>query len=280
LVFQDVRIAWAFLRLAPRARRNTKGSNPFPMTPPKGARVPNDDKMRTIAFVAYPGLTLLDVVGPMTAFMGLTRGLVSTSREYSTVLVAERVEPVDSDTPMALIPDKAFEEVPDPFGIIVPGGGVHALKAMGNERLINYLRFASYGAELIGSVSTGGFLLAAAGLLEGQRATTHPSYADLLEKLGANYVPRNWVEDGRFFTAAGVSGGIDMALYLVARLKNEQQAKSIQTAMEYDPDPPFGGLEQNGGAGGNGLATALAEDRSDLERALADRPDLYQKLFG
>ena len=89
--------------------------------------MPRDDKTRTIAFVAYPGLTLLEVVGPMTAFMGLTRGLVSTSREYSTLLVAERVEPVDSDTPMALIPDKAFEEVPDPFAIIVPGGGVSAL---------------------------------------------------------------------------------------------------------------------------------------------------------
>jgi transcriptional regulator GlxA family with amidase domain len=242
--------------------------------------MPNDDKMRTIAFVAYPGLTPLEVVGPMTAFMGLTRGLVSTSREYSTLLVAERVEPVDSDTPMALIPDKAFEEVPDPFAIIVPGGGVSTLKAMGDDRILDYLRFASYGAEVVGSVSTGAFLLAAAGLLEGRRATTHPSYADLLKKLGADCVPRNWVEDGRFFTAAGVSGGIDMALYLVARLKSEQQAKIIQTSMEYDPDPPFGGLEQDGGAGGDGLATALAEHRSELERALADRPDLYQKLFG
>jgi transcriptional regulator GlxA family with amidase domain len=241
--------------------------------------MPREDD-RTIAFVAYPGLTLLDVVGPMTAFMGLTRGLVSTSREYSAVLVAERVEPVDSDTPMALIPDKAFEEVPDPFALVVPGGGVHALKAMGNERLLDYLRFATYGAELVGSVSTGGFLLAAAGLLKGRRATTHPSYADLLKKLGVNCVQSNWVQDGRFITAAGVSGGVEMALYLLARLKGEQQAKSIQTVMEYDPDPPFGGLEQNGGAGGNRLATRLAEHRSDLERALADRPDLYQKLFG
>jgi transcriptional regulator GlxA family with amidase domain len=132
-----------------------------------------DDKMRTIAFVAYPGLTPLEVVGPMTAFLGLTRGLVSTSREYSTVLVAERVEPVDSDTPMALIPDKAFEEVPDPFALVVPGGGVDALKAMGNERLLDYLRFASYGAELVGSVSTGAFLLGGRGPAGGQ-AGDHP----------------------------------------------------------------------------------------------------------
>ena len=242
--------------------------------------MPRDDKTKTIAFVAYPGLTLLNVVGPMTAFEGLTMSLVGTSSKYRTVSVAERVEPVDSDTPMALVPDKAFEEVPDPFAIIVPGGGLASLEAMGNDRILDYLRFASYGAEIIGSVSTGAFLLAAAGLLEGRRATTHPSYADLLEKLGVDYVPGNWVEDGRFFTAAGLSGGIDMALYLVARLGNEQQAKIIQTSMEYDPDPPFGGLEQNGGSGGDGLATALAENRSNLERALADRPDLQKKLFG
>ena len=70
-----------------------------------------------------------------------------------------------------------------------------------------------------------------------------------------------------------------MALYLVARLKNEQEAKNIQTVIEYDPHPPFGGLEQNGSAGGDRLATVLAEHRADLERALAGRPDLYQRVF-
>jgi transcriptional regulator GlxA family with amidase domain len=88
------------------------------------------------------------------------------------------------------------------------------------------------------------------------------------------------VEDGRYITAAGTSGGIDMALYLVARLKNEQESKNIQTVIEYDPHPPFGGIEQNGGADENRLATMLAENRENLERALAGRPDLYQELFG
>ena len=68
---------------------------------------------------------------------------------------------------------------------------------MGNERLINYLRFAQHRAEIVGSVSTGAFILAAAGLLEGRQATTHPAYAELLQKLGVNYVERDWVEDGR-----------------------------------------------------------------------------------
>jgi transcriptional regulator GlxA family with amidase domain len=235
-------------------------------------------KAKTIAFVTYPGLTLLDLVGPITAFYGLTMSLASTTGRYRTVSVAERAEPIDSDTPMALIPDMAFEDVPDPFALIVPGGGVNALKAMGDERLLNYLRFASYGAEVVASVSTGAFLLAAAGLLEGRRATTHPSYGGFLQKLGVNYVRGGWVEDGRFITAAGASGGIDMALYMVARLKNEREAKTIQTVIEYDPHPPFGGLEQNGGA--DGTATVPAEQLAELERALARKPDLYQRLFG
>jgi transcriptional regulator GlxA family with amidase domain len=237
-----------------------------------------NDKAKTIAFVTYPGLTLLELVGPITAFYGLTMSLASTTGQYRTVSVAERAEPIDSNTPMALIPDMAFEDVPDPFALIVPGGGVNALKAMGDERLLDYLRFASHGAEVVASVSTGAFLLAGAGLLEGRRATTHPAYGGLLEKMGVNYVRGGWVEDGRFLTAAGASGGIDMALYMVARLKNEREAKSIQTVIEYDPHPPFGGLEQNGGA--DRTAPVSAEHRAELERALARRPDLYQRLFG
>jgi transcriptional regulator GlxA family with amidase domain len=225
-------------------------------------------------------LTPLDLIAPMTTFLGLTRGLVGTSRHYRTIVVAERPEPIGSDTPMGIVPDNAFEEVPAPFALIVPGGGMAALEAMGNERIINYLRFAEHGAEIVGSVSTGAFVLAAAGLLEGRRATTHPAYAELLRKLGVNYVRSGWVEDGRYITAAGTSGGIDMTLSLVARLKNEQEAKNIQTVIEYDPHPPFGGLEQDGGAGEDRLATMLAENRVNLERALARRPDLFQKLFG
>ena len=98
--------------------------------------------------------------------------------------------------------------------------------------------------------------------------------------MGANYVRRNWVEDGRLISAAGVSGGIDMAMYVLAGLKNKPIAKRTQTVIEYDPDPPFGGIEQNGGVDGNGLATTAVEHRVELERALADQPHLHEKLFG
>src|SRR5829696_4543598 len=233
--------------------------------------MPREEKNKAIAVVTYPGVALLDFV--------VTQTVLDRGTNYRTFTVGERTEPIDSDTPMRIIPEKRFEEVPDPMAIIVPGGGIASLEAMGNERLINYLRFAEHRAELVSSVSTGAFVLAAAGLLEGRQATTHPTYGELLKKLGVNYVQEDWAEDGRFITAAGVSGGIDMALHLVAKLKNEQEAKSIQTVIEYDPHPPFGGLGQNGVAGEDRLATMLAEHRADLERALAGRPDLYQRLF-
>jgi transcriptional regulator GlxA family with amidase domain len=233
--------------------------------------MPRDEKNETIAIVAYPGVALLDLV--------VTQTVLDRGTRYRTVTVGERTEPLDSNTPMAIIPEKRFEEVPDPFAIIVPGGGIASLEAMGNERLLNYLRFAEHEAELIISVSTGTFVLAAAGLLEGRQATTHPAYAELLKKLGVNYVQSYSVEDGKFLTIEGVSGGIDTTLQLVAKLRSEAAAKRAQIIIEYDPQPPFGGVDWSE-ATGDELGDTLDERQADLERALTGRPDLYQRLFG
>jgi transcriptional regulator GlxA family with amidase domain len=232
--------------------------------------MPTDEKNKTIAAVTYPGIALLDLVVTQTVFDRGTR--------YRIVTVGERTEPMDSNTPMSIIPEKRFEEVPDPFAIIVPGGGIASLEAMGNERILNYLRFAEHSAELVSSVSTGAFLLAAAGLLEGRQATTHPSYAELLKKLGVNYVQSYSVEDGKFLTMEGVSSGIDTTLELVAKLRSEAAAKRAELTIEYDPHPPFGGIDWSE-PNGDRLGDTLDEHRADLERALANRPDLYQKLF-
>ena len=81
--------------------------------------MPRADRIRTIAFVTYPGMALLELVGPITTFFGLTRGLVMPSRRYRAVTVGARSAPTRTDTPMALILERTFEEVPDPFGVIV-----------------------------------------------------------------------------------------------------------------------------------------------------------------
>jgi putative intracellular protease/amidase len=144
---------------------------------------------------------------------------------YRTVVVGARVEPLDVDAPLKLVPTKTFDEVPHPFAVIVPGGGVSTLAAMANDAVRDYLRATADTAEVIGSIGTGALILAAAGLLKGRQATTRWAYRRLLENLGARYIQQRWVQDGKFMTAAGVSGGIDMALSLVGTLRGESSER-------------------------------------------------------
>ena len=190
-----------------------------------------------IAVVIYPGVTLLDVVGTFSFLVPLTQ-----SGRYRLVTVGERCEPTATDTPLRLTPDQTFAELPRPALLLVPGG-LSAGEALHNPVLLDYLRTASAAAELIGGINTGALLLAAAGLLTGRPATTHWAYREQLEALGAGYVQKPWVEDGRFVTAAGVSGGLDLALQLVTRRVSPAAARMAQTMAEYEPRPPFGGLD-------------------------------------
>ena len=197
----------------------------------------DEHTQKTIAFVLYPGLTVFDLAGPLQIFTGLSE-LVP---EYRTVVVGERVEPMNTDIRVSMIPTHAFEEVPNPDVLLVPGGDVPTLRAMGNEPIRNYVRSAAETAEVAGSICTGALILASVGLLEGRQATTHWAYYKVLEQFGATYVRKRWVEDGKFICSAGVSAGIDMAL--AARLTDEWIARRVQRSVGYDPHPPFGGID-------------------------------------
>ncbi|MFF8717581.1 DJ-1/PfpI family protein [Streptomyces sp. NPDC015184] len=226
--------------------------------------------VKTIAFVLYPGLTPLDIVGPLQVFAALA-DLVPG---YRTVVIGERIEPIGSDTPLALVPSHTFEEIAEPHATIVPGGLVPTLAAMADENLLGNLRETAARSQFVGSVCTGSLLLAAAGLLEGRQATTHWMYRDLLARFGATPVTRRWVEDGHFITAAGVSAGIDMALHLVGRLAGNEVARMVQLFIEYDPEPPFGPIDWT--AADSGQYAPFA--RQLLQNALADHPALLAHL--
>jgi transcriptional regulator GlxA family with amidase domain len=226
---------------------------------------------RQIAVVVYPGLTTLELVGTVSILdgLGLETGL-------QPVPVGESRDPVSPDTPLRLIPRATFEDVLRPFGLLVPGGGPNAVAAMGDEKLLQYVRSAAEGAELVASVGTGSLILAAAGLLEGRKATSPPAYHGILENLRAEYVDERWVEDGRFVTSGGTSGGIDMGLHLVAKHRNRRSARQVQLWVEYDPQPPFGPMDRN--AAEDELAQLLARHRVDPEQTLANRPDLLEAV--
>ena len=229
---------------------------------------------KTIAFVVYPGVMPLDLVGPHMVLATL-----EVPPRYRTVVVGARVEPLDVDAPLKLVPTKTFDEVSQPFAVIVPGGGVSTLAAMANDAVRDYLRATAGTAEVIGSIGTGALILAAAGLLKGRQATTRWAYRGLLENLGARYIQQRWVQDGKFMTAAGVSGGIDMALSLVGTLRGESSERWAQLLIEYDPQPPFGGIDWSG-IGSGAPAPLSAQHQKQLEEALAAHPDLVRAVEG
>lgn len=229
---------------------------------------------RIIAFVMYEGLTALDLIGPLTTLGRL-------GDPYQAVTVAEHTDamPVSGGL-LQMAATHRFDDISSPYCVIVPGGGMPTIRAMANRKIHAFLKPAAEQATIVGSVCTGSLILAATGLLEGRQATTHWGYRPELEKLGATYVRQRWVEDGKFITAAGVSAGIDMGLYLAARLTSEEQAKNIQLGIEYDPAPPFGGIDWTG----VDEQVIPPEQWSDNQKAmfreaLAEMPELYEKLI-
>jgi transcriptional regulator GlxA family with amidase domain len=215
---------------------------------------------KLIAFPLYAGVTPLDLVGPLTVLRNLALG-----SPYRSIVVGERLEETSTDTPMTVVPAATFADVPAPYAVVVPGGGAATLAAMRDEPLLAYVRSAAATAELVGATGNGALVLAAAGLLEGRRTAAHWAYRGDLERLGATFVDDPWVVDGRFWTAAGGAAGIDMSLALLAHLTSERGARLAQLFIEYDPEPPFGGIDRTGTD--DGLAALLrSPSRSGTRR--------------
>lgn len=183
-----------------------------------------------IGLVLFPEVTALDAVGPYEV---LSR--VPGARCF---WVAGQAGPVAAQGGLRLEADTSFEECPALHVLCVPGGPGQAA-AMEDERLLAFLRRQAETAEWVTAVCTGSLVLGAAGLLRGYRATTHWRYRDCLRDLGALPLEKRVVCDRNRVTAAGVSAGIDMGLFLVALLTGDVAAREIQLQLEYDPQPPF-----------------------------------------
>jgi putative intracellular protease/amidase len=184
-----------------------------------------------IAIPVFDRITALDAIGPYEVLSRLPGAEVS--------FVGAELGPVRTDTRMlAITADATIDDVPDPDVVVHPGGfGTRAL--MHDERWLEWIRQVHATSEWTTSVCTGSLVLAAAGLLDGLDATTHWAAYDVLEEHGARPVAERWVQNGKIITAAGVSAGIDMSLYLAGQIAGPEVAQAIQLGIEYDPAPPF-----------------------------------------
>jgi cyclohexyl-isocyanide hydratase len=182
-----------------------------------------------IGFVLFDDLTQLDFTGPLQVLSRIPGAEVH--------LVARSLEPVLTDCGPFIMPTITLADCPQLDLICVPGGfGID--EAMQDAQIIDFLKAQAEAAHYVTSVCTGSFVLGAAGLLEGKRATTHWSYHDALSRVGAIPIRERVVRDGNIFTGGGVTAGIDFALTIVRELAGDGVAEAIQLGLEYDPKPP------------------------------------------
>jgi len=195
-------------------------------------------------FVIFPDITQLDFTGPFEVLsrLGTPPSMSKPSRfsRVTTHVVAKTMEPVLSDRGLWFLPTCTFESCPPLDLICIPGGGGVA-SAIADAETVAFVRHQAAGAGFVTSVCMGAFVLGAAGLLKGRRATTHWAYTDLLPLVGATYEKARVVRDGNVITAGGVTSGIDFGFRILAEVAGDDVARAVQLGIEYDPAPPFDG---------------------------------------
>ena len=194
------------------------------------------DDAPVIGIVLFDDAEELDFVGPwevLTSMCAITkRGRVLT--------IAQEARPIRCAKGMRVVPDATFADAP-PLDVVLVPGGQGTRQEVSNPLLIDWLRDVGARCRFVTSVCTGALLLHEAGFAKGKRVTTHWAFvAQLRERADIEVLdgPR-YVRDGNLVTAAGVSAGIDMALWLVGQLHTPQLARDVQRYIQYDPAPPY-----------------------------------------
>jgi transcriptional regulator GlxA family with amidase domain len=194
-----------------------------------------------VAFFIFPGFQLLDLAGPLAAFEIAKRFHAATP--YRPVVVAERAGPIASSSGVAVEAKALGRMTPD---TLIITGGDDTSSACIDHTMIAHLNRAAHKARRVASICTGAFLLAETGLLNGKRVTTHWRFAPELKqkhpqiKLESD---RIFIRDGRFWTSAGITAGIDLSLALIADDFGEEIAKKVaQDLVVYQRRP--GGQSQ------------------------------------
>jgi transcriptional regulator GlxA family with amidase domain len=175
----------------------------------------------------------LDFVGPLEVF-GMAR------RDGDQVVtIAERSDPVRANLGLRVVPDHTLADAP-PLDVLVIPGGMGTRREVENEALLDWVKQAAANCAWITSVCTGSLVLEAAGLVQGGKVTTHWAMLDHLRTKDVTVLDgRRYVRHGNVVTAAGVSAGIDMSLWVVGQLYGVDHARAVQRMMEYDPAPPY-----------------------------------------
>jgi cyclohexyl-isocyanide hydratase len=183
-----------------------------------------------IGFLLFPHVTQLDLTGPAQ--------ILSRVPGAQVHLVWKTRDPVPTDVGFTINPTTMFSDCP-PLDVLCVPGGFGIEKLFGDADTLAFLRRQGGQARYVTSVCNGSLVLGAAGLLDGYRSACHWIWLPLLTRFGAVPVAERIVRDRNRISGGGVTAGIDFGLALAAELAGEDAARTIQLALEYDPQPPF-----------------------------------------
>jgi transcriptional regulator GlxA family with amidase domain len=188
---------------------------------------------RQIAIVVYPGVQSLDLTGPLEVFHGAERLLSQTHPDepgYTVQVISRDGAPFECSSGMTITPHAALRDAPAGIDTLIVAGGPGQAAACADRELIDWIASTSRHVRRTASVCTGAFLLAAAGLLDGRRATTHWAQAEKLRRayprIAVDPEPI-YVRDGPIWTSAGVTAGMDLALAMVEEDHDRDAALTI-----------------------------------------------------
>ncbi len=185
-----------------------------------------------IAILIYNGMTFLDAIGPYE--------VLSQMPNVDIKFVAKKRGQIKADTGFAFLKAKFnFKDITEADILVVPGSTVAFLNVMKDEKTLNWIREIDKTTQFTTSVCSGSVILASAGLLNGLKATSHWKAINLLKEHQAIPLRERIVKQDKYITAAGVSAGIDMALFLCDELFGEDETRAIQLMLEYDPKPIY-----------------------------------------
>jgi putative intracellular protease/amidase len=186
-----------------------------------------------IGIYVYDGVNSMDALGPYRVFK--TAGL-------NVFLIGSHKGTITTGDKLQLVVDKSIADISKLDILVIPGGGAETISQTKDSAALAWIKKIDANSIYTTSVCTGSWILGAAELLRGKNATSNWYRAkQILTKYGAIFQQKRWVQDGKYWTSAGVTAGMDMALAIVVNLFGNEYAQAVMLDLEYDPQPPIRG---------------------------------------